>query len=93
MGHRIRIIVLVVAVLLIAPVASAKGHGRVVGQVLHYTGAVLSGVAIDLVVHKTELTTTTDGSGPAISLWCAGRPPASSRFDCSNSGDPGGWSA
>ena len=59
----LRIIATVVAVLLIAPAASAQGHGRVVGQVLDQTGAVLPGVAIDLVVHKTELTTTTSSSG------------------------------
>jgi hypothetical protein len=59
----LRIIATVVAVLLIAAPASAQAQGRVAGQVLDQTGAVLPGVAIDLVVHKTELTTTTDGNG------------------------------
>ena len=61
--QNLSIIATVLAVLLFAPIASAHGQGRVVGQVLDQTGAVLPGVAIDLVVHETELTTTTDGSG------------------------------
>ena len=63
MGHRILILATVVAVLPIASAASAQAQGRVVGRVIDQTGAVLPGVAIDLVVDKTELTTTTDGNG------------------------------
>ena len=44
-------------------VAAAQPHGRVVGQVLDQTGAVLPGVTIDLIVNEAELTTTTDDEG------------------------------
>ena len=44
-------------------VAAAQPHGRVVGQVLDQTGAVLPGVTIDLIVNHAELTTTTDDEG------------------------------
>jgi len=44
-------------------VAAAQPHGRVVGQVLDQTGAVLPGVTIDLIVNEAELTTTTDAEG------------------------------
>jgi len=63
MGRRILILAIVVAVLPIASAANAQAQGRVVGRVTDQTGAVLPGVAIDLVVDKTELTTTTDGNG------------------------------
>jgi len=63
MGHRILIIATVIAVLPIASAANAPAQGRVVGRVIDQTGAVLPGVAIDLVVDKTEMTTTTDGNG------------------------------
>ena len=63
MGHRILILATVVAVLPIASAANAQAQGRVVGRVIDQTGAVLPGVAIDLVVDKTEMTTTTDGNG------------------------------
>ena len=63
MGHRVLILATVVAVLPIALAASAQAQGRVVGRVIDQTGALLPGVAIDLVVDKTELTTTTDGNG------------------------------
>jgi len=54
---------LAVLLLLSASVAGAQSHGRVIGQVLDQTGAVLPGVTIDLVVNDMELTTTTDGEG------------------------------
>jgi hypothetical protein len=55
---------LVAALLLLTTsVASAAGHGRVAGLVLDQTGAVLSGVSVDLVVKDTEMTTTTDAQG------------------------------
>ena len=63
MGHRILILATVVAVLPIASAANAQAQSRVVGRVIDQTGAVLPGVAIDLVVDKTEMTTTTDGNG------------------------------
>jgi len=63
MGHRILILATVIAVLPIASAANAQAQGRVVGRVIDQTGAVLPGVAIDLVVDKTEMTTTTDGNG------------------------------
>jgi hypothetical protein len=44
-------------------VAAAQPHGRVVGQVLDQTGAVLPGVTIDLIVNEAELTTATDDEG------------------------------
>jgi hypothetical protein len=45
--------------------AAAHGQqtGSVAGRVLDQTGGVLPGVTIDLVVNRTELTTTTDGEG------------------------------
>ena len=55
---------LVAALLLLTTsVASTAGHGRVAGLVLDQTGAVLSGVSVDLVVKDTEMTTTTDAQG------------------------------
>lgn len=51
------------ALLLAASSVSAQAQGRIIGQVLDQTGAALPGVAIDLVVNKTDLTTTTDGNG------------------------------
>src|SRR5687767_5435661 len=63
MGHRILILATVIAVLPIASAANAQAQGRVVGRVIDQTGAVLPGVAIDLVVDKTEMTTTADGNG------------------------------
>src|SRR5262245_15237980 len=59
----LKAIVAVAALLLAASSVSAQAQGRVVGQVLDQTGAALPGVAIDLVISKTELTTTTDGNG------------------------------
>jgi TonB-dependent receptor-like protein/carboxypeptidase family protein len=49
--------------LLIASVARAQVHSRVIGQVFDQTGAVLPGVMIDLAVNGTELTTATDEEG------------------------------
>jgi hypothetical protein len=49
--------------MLIASAAGAGAQGRVAGRVIDQTGAVLPGVAIDLIVDKMELTTTTDGEG------------------------------
>ncbi len=49
--------------LLVASAAAAHAQGRVAGRVLDQTGAVLPGVAIDLVVNKTELTTSSDDEG------------------------------
>ena len=59
----LRTLATVVAILLIATTTSAQTEGRVAGRVVDQTGAVLPGVAIDLVVNKTEMTTTTDGNG------------------------------
>ena len=59
----VRTLATVVAILLIATTTSAQTEGRVAGRVVDQTGAVLPGVAIDLVVNKTEMTTTTDGNG------------------------------
>src|SRR5262245_34669102 len=41
----------------------AQAPGRVSGRVLDQTGAVLPGVAIDLVVNSRELTAVTDDTG------------------------------
>ena len=49
--------------LLAAGAVQAEAQGRVAGRVIDQTGAVLPGVAIDLVVNMTELTTTTDAAG------------------------------
>jgi hypothetical protein len=43
--------------------ANAQAAGRISGRVVDQTGAVLPGVAIDLVVNSRELTTTTDDAG------------------------------
>ena len=43
--------------------AHAESVGRVTGRVLDQTGAVLPGVAIDLVINSREWTTTTDNMG------------------------------
>lgn len=43
--------------------ASAQSTGRVSGRVLDQTGAVLPGVAVDLVVNSRELTAVTDDAG------------------------------
>lgn len=43
--------------------ANAQSAGRVSGRVLDQTGAVLPGVAIDLIVNAQELTATTDDVG------------------------------
>lgn len=56
-------LVTVVASLLFASAASVQAQGIVAGRVTDQTGAVLPGVAIDLVIDRTELTTTTDASG------------------------------
>ena len=63
LGLRITTTIAGVLLLLIASVAQAQSSGRVIGRVLDQTGAVLPGVAIDLVVEDVELTTTTDGEG------------------------------
>jgi outer membrane cobalamin receptor len=60
---RLSIITTVAAFLLFASVAYAQTPGRVGGRVVDQTGAVLPGVAIDLVVNKTELTTMTGVDG------------------------------
>ena len=54
-----------IATLLLLPAGAgqAEAQGRVAGRVIDQTGAVLPGVAIDLVVNMTELTTTTDAAG------------------------------
>ena len=59
----LRTATLVAALLLITGASGAETPGRVAGRVLDQTGGVLPGVTIDLVVHATELTTTTDGEG------------------------------
>ena len=46
-----------------AATSSAQPSGRIVGRVLDQTGAVLPGVAIDVVVDGTALATTTDAEG------------------------------
>ena len=51
------------ALVLFGSPARAQNVGRVAGRVLDQTGAVLSGVTIDLVVDSAELTTTTDDEG------------------------------
>ena len=60
---RITTTVTTLLLLFAACVADAQAQGRVTGRVLDQTGAVLPGVAIDLVVGATELTTTTDAVG------------------------------
>jgi hypothetical protein len=50
-------------VVLLASASAAYAQGGVAGSVVDQTGAVLPGVAIDLVVNSTELTTTTDSQG------------------------------
>ena len=60
---RVRIIATVGALLVAVPLAHAQTPGRVGGRVLDQTGARLPGVAIDLVVNRSELTTTTDVDG------------------------------
>ncbi len=59
----VRIITTVALALLIASAVDAHGQGRVAGRVLDQTGAVLPGVAIDLVANQMELTTITDAEG------------------------------
>jgi hypothetical protein len=49
--------------LLVATVASAHAQSGVTGRVVDQTGAVLPGVAIDLVINTGELTTATDDKG------------------------------
>jgi TonB dependent receptor/Carboxypeptidase regulatory-like domain/TonB-dependent Receptor Plug Domain len=49
--------------LLAACVAQARAQGGVTGRVVDQTGAVLPGVAIDLVVNDMVLMTTTDAAG------------------------------
>jgi hypothetical protein len=44
-------------------VGQAQAQGRVAGRVVDQTGAALPGVAIDLLVGSTELTTSTDDEG------------------------------
>ena len=44
-------------------VVEAQTQGTVIGRVVDQTGAVLPGVAIDLVIDAKELTTTTDADG------------------------------
>jgi hypothetical protein len=56
----------VIAILVLISVvgnAPAQSTGRVSGRVLDQTGAALPGVAIELIVHARELTTTTDEAG------------------------------
>jgi hypothetical protein len=60
---RLRIIPAALLVVLMASAATAFAQGGVTGRVVDQTGAVLPGVAIDLLVNSTELTTTTDSQG------------------------------
>src|SRR5262245_29168900 len=63
-GMRFRITTFVTGLLLAtASGADAQTSGRVEGRVLDQTGGALPGVAIDLVVGSTELTTTSDVGG------------------------------
>ena len=55
--------VLTVILLSIGSSAAAQSAGMVSGRVVDQTGAALTGVAIDLLVAKRELTTTTNGTG------------------------------
>jgi TonB dependent receptor-like, beta-barrel/Carboxypeptidase regulatory-like domain/TonB-dependent Receptor Plug Domain len=60
----IRIPTILAAILLLVGVNThAESAGRVTGRVLDQTGAVLPGVAIDLVSSSRELTTSTDSTG------------------------------
>jgi hypothetical protein len=59
----LKIIATVAALLLLPSRAHTQAPGRVAGRITDQTGAVLPGVAIDLVVNKTELTTVTDMDG------------------------------
>jgi TonB-dependent receptor-like protein/carboxypeptidase family protein len=56
-------LVLIAVVMFALGVPALAQTGSVAGRVVDQTGAVLPGVTIDLVVHATELTQTTDSEG------------------------------
>src|SRR5262245_38474462 len=59
----LRITAFVLTAVLASTLPALAQAGRVAGRVLDQTGAVLAGVTIDLVVQRTERTTTTDHEG------------------------------
>ena len=79
-----RLIAITFILWILSPWASSayveQEGGSVTGRVIDQTGAVLPGVAIDLVTNRAELTTVSDERGVYGSIACRSALPGS-RFD------------